>query len=100
MSENLRAWLAGAGTQTGLIVPVGRKCLYKRLVSIRAKAGIDHWAGDVMRHSFATYHLALHRNAPATALEMGHSGVQMLYSNYRGLATGEAAGEYFGIRPG
>lgn len=99
MSDGLRAWLTVAGVTEGPVVPVGRKCLYSRLAKVRAKAGITHWPADVMRHSFATYHLALHRNAPGTALEMGHAGVQMLFTNYRGLATGEAAAEYFGLRP-
>ncbi len=38
-----------------------------------AAAGVATWPHNVMRHSFASYHLALHRDAPLTAHELGHS---------------------------
>jgi integrase len=52
------------------------------------------WHPDIMRHSFATYHLAYFGNPGGTAMALGHSrgGTDMLYRHYRGLATaGEAA---------
>lgn len=63
-----------------------------------AKIG-EEWPADVARHSFATYHLALHKDAGRTSHQMGHSNANMLYSHYRNLATVAEAENYFLIRP-
>ncbi len=59
----------------------------------------DGWPKDVARHCFGTYHLAKFRNIQETALEMGHTGVNMLFEHYRGLATKEQGEEFFEIVP-
>ena len=73
----------------------------QKIVSIISKAaGMDSWPRDVMRHSFASYHLALWRDAAKTAHELGHRrDQQMLWKHYRALVTYEAAVQYFGIIP-
>ena len=52
-----------------------------------------------MRHSYASYHLALHQSADKTALEMGHRDTNMLFRHYRELVTKEAAIGYWNIGP-
>ena len=47
-----------------------------------------------MRHSFASYHLALHESADKTALEMGHRDTRMLFRHYREIVTKGEAVEY------
>lgn len=54
---------------------------------------------NVLRHSFASYHIALHRNGAETALLMQHRDQEMLYEHYRGHAAKPDAEAYFGITP-
>lgn len=54
---------------------------------------------NCLRHSFATYHLALHRDAARTACLLTHREPSMLYQHYAGRATQAAAVEYFKITP-
>ena len=54
---------------------------------------------DIMRHSYASYHLAFHQSADKTALEMGHRDTQMLFRHYRELVTKEEAQAYWKIEP-
>ena len=53
---------------------------------------------NVLRHSYATYKLALKRDANALALEMGNSP-QILTRNYLELATPKEGKQWFGILP-
>lgn len=61
--------------------------------------GIHPWPQDVLRHSFASYHLALGRSAPDTAHEMGHRGTHLLFERYRHLTTPEQARRWFSTLP-
>ena len=92
----LRKWL-DAYPITGPIAPPN---LRKRLTKVRRGAGLLPWPADVMRHSFATYHLAHFQEPGKTALELGHSrSLDMLYNNYRSLATPAQAEDYFASTP-
>ena len=72
---------------------------YRRLFRMAHKeAGIHPWPKNALRHSFASYHLALHRNAASTALELGHTETRTLFAHYRELVTVEEAKEYFSIK--
>ena len=64
----------------------------------RAAAGLK-WHQDILRHSFASYHLALHQDAAKTSLELGHSSANLLFEAYRELVTKEEARQYFSIIP-
>lgn len=91
ISKNLKAWLELGGD-----LPLGR--VDDRITSARKSAGIDSWPRNVMRHSFCSYHLAMHGSAAQTALAAGHSET-MLFTHYRELVTPTAAKAFFGIRP-
>lgn len=60
---------------------------------------LDGWPQDAMRHSFASYHLAKHRNENETALVMGNSP-QMLFNHYREIVRPDEAAKFFSIMPG
>ena len=79
--------LIGAGNDSG-----GDRRLRE---SAMVAAKIKTWPVDVLRHSFASYRLAMHDNAAKTALEMGHTGTVMLFQHYRNLAKPEAAREWW-----
>lgn len=41
-----------------------------------------NYPANALRHSFATYHLSLHRNAPRTSLVMRHRNPNQLWQSY------------------
>jgi hypothetical protein len=49
-----------------------------------------------MRHSFASYHLALF-GAEKTIAAMGHGDYTMLFQHYRALVTKAEAERFFGL---
>ena len=59
-----------------------------------ARAGVPRKANG-LRHSFCTYHFALHSNEHLTAAQAGNSPA-MLFRHYRGLATKEQSERWFG----
>jgi integrase len=104
LPDNLWAWLAD-GPKEGPVCAINIRSLVvhaQRAADFRAGNGkvLERWPHDAMRHSFATYHVALFADPGRTALLLGHEGAPtMLYRHYRGLAT-QAQGEaYFAIRP-
>lgn len=61
---------------------------------------VSSWEGNAMRHSFGSYHYALHGDPLATSRLLGHKADDtVLFSHYRALATREQAMEFFGIVP-
>ena len=88
---NLREWL-----QVSEELPLKNK---QKRFEKAVKAADLNWAHDIMRHSYASYHLAFHQSADKTALEMGHRDTQMLFRHYRELVTKEEAQAYWKIEP-
>lgn len=54
---------------------------------------------NVLRHSFATYHAAAHKDLNNTARLLTHHSVNKLYSNYMGRAKKADGLAYFDIKP-
>ena len=86
---NLRAWL-GLGASLG---PMRTDRIRQAVIA----SGVP-WYHNVTRHSFVSYHLALHQKPGQTALEAGHSEA-ILFKHYRALVTGSQAAEFFSIVP-
>jgi integrase len=58
------------------------------------------WENNAMRHSFGSYHYALHGNPLETSRLLGHKASdQVLFDHYRALATKAQAEAYFAICP-
>ena len=91
ITDNLRAWLSLGGD----LPPKNKR---KRLAGIRRLAEVD-WGHDIMRHTFASYHLARWCSPDQTAHELGHRDTNMLYRHYRELVTQLDAREFWSIRP-
>ncbi len=95
MSSNLIDWLTSCRQTSGTIFYSRRA--FRRVVE---KAGLTAWEPDVMRHSFASYHLVKHGDANATALQLGHAGAPgVLFDHYRALAKPKAATAFWKIKP-
>lgn len=58
----------------------------RKWVRVRAAAGWispeKPWRQDVLRHTFASYHLKFFRNLPLLQCEMGHSSPKLLQTRY------------------
>ena len=94
ISGNLLNWLAPFQQREGQLY-FGRA----HFEAARRDAGIP-WANDILRHTFATYHLAKHQDAARTALQMGHVRSDVLFSHYKGeLVTKEDTERFWSIRP-
>ena len=88
---NLQNWLLVAES-------LPKTNLRKRREIVITQANVD-WAHDIMRHSFASYHLAYLQSADKTALEMGHRDTQMLFRHYRSVVSKDEAANFWKIEP-
>jgi integrase len=93
---NLKAWLARLARKQGPILPPNPRV---KIEAARKRAGIKRWPQNGLRHSFASYHLQFYADAPALALQIGHTTTAMLFAHYREVVSPEAAAAYWMIRP-
>jgi integrase len=78
MSDNLFAWLLPHRKRKGKVMPANaRKMRVKAMKDAKVKA----WPVDVLRHTFATFHVLEHDSMDKTAEQCGHS-VEMLKKHY------------------
>lgn len=61
------------------IAPKNWNRLWKKL---RQRAGLVNWQRDVLRHTFASYHLKCFHNLPQLQEEMGHRDSNLLRTRY------------------
>jgi hypothetical protein len=82
IQPNLREWLTPLRKHTGKVAPDEFR---KAFDQARIAAGIEVWPDNALRHSFASYHLAHHKNAAALALEMRLTDSGLIFAHYREL---------------
>jgi integrase len=110
ISDNLRAWLAPFAQERGPVRPSWRVS-YDLFRDARKAASIAlnnvggaesdllaNWPNNALRHSFASYRMALVTNAAQVAEECGHS-VQVMKTHYRELVTKVEAEAWFAVAP-
>lgn len=98
ISDNLVEWLTPLAKTRGNLVdylPAWRKS-YE---TAREAAGITDWPPNAARHSYVSYHLALHEDAAKTALQVGHNSSRILHDHYKALVTKAMAKTYWSIAP-
>jgi integrase len=67
----------------GRIIPVSRTVFHYHAQRIaEAVLGLPEWPHNALRHSFASYHLAMWEDAGKTAFQMGHTSSAMVHQNY------------------
>ncbi len=105
MTENLKAWLLPYRKNSGPIWSLSEESFYQRLADV-AKVARVKVPSNAGRHAFASYHYALHQDAPRTAFELGHAKPALLLDVYRDIRaadgkpiTQETARAYFEIHP-
>ncbi len=105
----LKAWLTLCKDKKGLVVTgFAQPQSWNRAVSrdvarynVEAKAANRPQIPRInngLRHSFASYRLAISKDAAAVALEMGNSP-RKLFQNYRELVTAAEAKRWFAVMP-
>ena len=104
ISDNLAAFLASHVKRSGPVNPCREElrgnvghALGLRFERAAARAGVA-WKRNGFRHSYISYRVAILKDVPAVALECGNSP-QVIFSNYRALATDAEAGAWFNILP-
>jgi integrase len=99
IAPNLADWLRPYSQKKGKLYPYSHRWYHLNVDLLKEPAGLAEWPNNGLRHSFASYHLAKHQNAPQLALEMGHTTPRMIFDNYREVVTPEEAERYWSIRP-
>jgi integrase len=98
MRPALAAWLVSFREfKTGRIWPEHENRFHGRIVEICNQAKVKRKTNG-LRHSFCTYHFALHGNENLTAQQAGNSPA-MIHAHYKGLATKKEAQAWFAIKP-
>ena len=95
ISTVLQAWLEPFFGSTGMVLP---HLLTRDKLSAHLRAAGSKWKRNGLRHSFASYRLAITGSYIKTADEDGHSPY-ILERHYKGRTTQQAAEEYFSLRP-
>ena len=99
IAPNLAEWLRPYTGRSGKIFPYSHRWYHLSVDLLRKAIGLTEWPNNGFRHSFASYHLAKHQNAPQLALEMGHTTPRRIFDNYREVVTPEEAERYWNVRP-
>src|ERR1039458_5329385 len=99
INDALAAWLPGCAKTKGPVVPLdSNRTLYARLAKLAKAAGLDHWPDNGLRHSCASYNLALTGDAVRVAYQLGNSA-DMIHRHYKALVTKADAERFFALRP-
>ncbi len=96
IQPNLAEWLRPYSGNSGRVVPEGYRGSLGR---VRKAAGITKWPNNGLRHSFASYLLALNGDATRVASYLGHTSTALLFNTYRELVKSDAAAEYWKLAP-
>ena len=98
VSDALAAYLTPHAKRHGPVVDLDAQEFRRRWEACRCDAGIVPWPHDVMRHTFATYHLAAFNDIGKLSLQMGNSP-HVIHSNYKGLVSKADAARFWSLRP-
>jgi integrase len=85
------------------LVKARLKKVQPRILAMRRAAGVPFsqpWPQDALRHSFASYHLAMQiDNGEWTARQMGHYSTALLFNTYNNLVHKDDAAAWWKIMP-
>jgi integrase len=96
INDTLFAWLSPSAKRIGPVLnPVN---FLERRRSLAKAAGITDWPHNALRHSFGSYHLAIHNDDTKTAFQMGNSPT-IVHRHYKALVTRADAERFWALRP-
>lgn len=97
MADALIAWLKPLLPVKGPIVDA--LAFRENFDGLRAAAKLTDWPHNGLRHSFGSYHLAVHGDAVKTAMQMGHRDSNVVHNHYKALVLKAEAEKFWGLRP-
>lgn len=62
--------------------PIVPRTWAKRWYNLRQEAGCTDWVPDILRHTFASYHLKFFKDLTALQVDMGHTSLELLRTRY------------------
>ncbi len=94
----LARWLLKTSQYRLPNTPIVPRAWRRRWHALRQAAGFRQWNPDVLRHTFASYHLRHFRDYAALQIDMGHADIQLLRTRYLSMKgiTAEGAAEFWG----
>lgn len=98
INDALAAWLPKCAKSRGVIVKGSRNGLHDRLRKLAKAAGVHEWPDNGLRHSCASYTLALTGDAISTAYQLGNSA-DMVHRHYKALVTKADSERFFSLHP-
>jgi integrase len=98
IDDTLAAWLALCAKPTGPVAGFREDQLAFRIRQLTKDAGLSKWKHNGLRHSFASYHLALHGDPTKTAFQMGNSAI-VVHNHYKGLVSNGDVQRFWNLRP-
>jgi integrase len=98
IADNLAQWLAPLRQPRGAVVRLTEELWHKRIRQAAEAVGMGRPPHNFARHSFGTYHYALHQDEAKTAAALGNTPA-LVHRHYRALATSVEAAEFFAILP-
>ena len=98
IGDSLAAWLESYRTVTSGKLWVGHEISFQRELGALCEKAMVARKHNGLRHSFCSFHLALHANEGLTAALAGNSPT-MIHAHYKGLATKADAEKWFQTAP-
>ncbi len=95
--DALAAWLAPYASDTGLVWAGASRTFYGSQQSAAEAAGLQ-WKANALRHSYASYRLALIADAGRVAGELGNSA-SIIHRHYKELVKLADAQRWFAVTP-
>jgi len=95
----LKNWLERTAAYRLPEAPITPMCWARRWRELRRAAGFEEWEADILRHTFASYHLKYFRNLNELQIDMGHGSTDLLRTRYISMdnVTKNAAREFWHI---
>ena len=98
ITDNLAKWLSPRKERKGKVVSSPREWRTLR-EEARMAAGLEEWPHNALRHSYASYHLAKHKDIGRLTDQLGHTSPQMVFQHYRNIVKPAEADRYWKIAP-
>lgn len=97
INDTLAGWLALCKARSPIMPTKRPEQLYDKIGELATAAKVK-WKGNGLRHSFGSYHLALHGDAVKTAFQMGNSP-EIVHNHYKGLVVNGDVERYWKLKP-
>jgi len=97
LKPNAVAWLSTVAQKEGPVFDGDSSCLIGRL---KLAGGLERWPQDVLRHTFASYHVCAFKDAAKTSLYLhDRRGTEVLFRHYFRDTLVEDARKFWSLLP-